>query len=352
MTTEAHSNPGPNGHPPELAVLLVTDGLQTIRKVLAHLRAQTVSDRIQMVVAAPPGSDVVADAPDFAGFADVRLVEAEVSSIRHARMATLSAATARIVVVAETHAFPDPEYAEKLLEAHQGPWAAVGPEVDNANPDTLLSWVELFMNYGSWFEPQRGVAPDVPGHNSAYKRSALLELGDRLERVFGHGTSLHPQLRSSGYELYVEPAARVRHLNPSVWRTYFGLAFESGRLYGVLRGADFSWIRRLVYIGGSPLIPAVRMARILRCAWRSPRGRALLPGLALALPPMLVANAIGAALGYVTRTARTERLDDAEMHRTHYLRPAERAREEDESTWPGAETRAIAGSTAAGPASA
>jgi hypothetical protein len=343
MTTEMHPSRGPNGEMPQVSVLLVTDTLATIRKTLAYFRAQTVRDRIQMVVGAPPGSDVVADAPDFAGFADVRVVEVGATSSRQVRMATLRAATAPIVVVGETHAFPKPDYVEKLLEAHDGPWVGVGPRVDNANPATLLSWVELFMNYGYWFEPARGVAPDIPGHNSAYKRSVLVELGDSLERVFGHGTSLHPQLRSRGHQLYVEPAACVEHLNPSVWTPYFGLAFQSGRLYGVLRRADFSRTRRLVYIAGSPLIPAVRLVRILGLAWRSSRGRGRLPGLALALTPMLVANAIGETIGYITGTARTAGLVDAELHRTHYLRPGERAHEEDESTWPGGEVRAVGG---------
>lgn len=322
---------------PDLSVLLVTDELQTIRKTLAYLRAQTVRDRIQIVVGAPAGADVSADAPDFDGFADVRLVEVPAASVRDARAATLRGATAPIVAVGETHAYPRSDYAEKLIEAHQGPWAAVGPAMENANPGTVISWVELFMSYGPWFEPHRGVAHDLPGHNSAYKRHVLLELGDRLETVVGHSTSLHPALRALGHELYIEPAARVDHLNPSRWRSYFALAFEAGRLYGVLRSAEWPPARRVVYIAGSPLIPAVRLWKIVRDARRSARGRAVIPRVVPALVPMLVSNAIGEASGYLFGAGRTDHLDDAELHRTHYIRQAERLREEDETTWPAQE---------------
>src|SRR5690348_18340179 len=93
---------------PELSVILVTDRLETIRKTLAHFRAQTIRDRIEIVVGAPAGSDVSLDAPDFEGFADVRLVELEEASVRNGRALTLRSATAPIVAVGETHAFPWP----------------------------------------------------------------------------------------------------------------------------------------------------------------------------------------------------------------------------------------------------
>jgi hypothetical protein len=323
-----------SGRSADFAVLLVTDELQTIRKTLAYLRAQTIRDHIQIVVGVPADSDVSADAPDFDGFADVRLVEVPAASVRDARAATLRGATAPIVAVGETHAFPRPDYAEKLVEAHQGPWAAVGPAMENANPSSVISWVELFMSYGPWFEPRRGVANDLPGHNSSYKRRILLELGNRLEEVIGHSTSLHPELRAHGHELYVEPAARVDHLNPTLWRSYFALAFQAGRLYGALRSAEWALTRRTVYIAGSPLIPAVRLWKIVRGASRSTRGRAVILRVVPALVPMLVSNAAGEVSGYLFGPGRTDVLDDAELHRTRYVRSAERLREEDESTWP------------------
>ncbi len=81
---------------------------------------------------------------------------------------------------------------------------------------------------------------------------------------------------------------------------------------------------------------------------RSQSGRDLLPQLIPALTFALVVSMVGEAVGYTVGHGRTGHLDAGELHRTRYVRKADRLRDEDESTWPGSETPAAAGTTAAG----
>src|SRR3989304_2271303 len=108
---------------PAMSIVIVTDAFDTIRKTVAHLRAQTVRGRPR--AAAPPP-----------------------------------------VPLAESHCSPDPAWAEALLDAHRGPWAAVGPALYNANPGTSVSWVNLLMDYGPWLgPPDGGGVGDLPRPN-------------------------------------------------------------------------------------------------------------------------------------------------------------------------------------------
>ena len=68
-------------------------------------------------------------------------------------------------------------------------------------------------------------------------------------------TIMHAEFRARGQELFLEPAARVDHLNVSRLRWALIERFESGRTFAGMRARGWSWPRRLAYALGSPLIP-------------------------------------------------------------------------------------------------
>src|SRR5690606_27239485 len=128
---------------------------------------------------------------------------------------------APIIALAEDHCFPDPQWAERLLAAHQHFWAAVGPGVRNANPRTAVSWADLFIGYGPWLIPSPSrEAEFLPGHNTSYKRKILLDYADQLEKMMEAETLLHWDLREKGHRLYMESAAVVAHTNFSLWASW------------------------------------------------------------------------------------------------------------------------------------
>src|SRR5205823_2114181 len=130
-------------------------------------------------------------------------------------------ASAPVVVFCEDHAFPEPGWAVALIDAHRGPYAAVGPVIVNANPRSLISDADCLIGYGPWLHPSPGgEMSHLPGHNSSYKRASLLEYGDRLPSMLEAETVLHWDLRARGLRLYLEPRARLAHTNfaqAAVW---------------------------------------------------------------------------------------------------------------------------------------
>jgi hypothetical protein len=308
---------------PDLSVVVATDVFDTIREVVACLGEQSLHDRLELVVVTSSAADVAVPDEIDGRFRAVRVVEVGEESfaeLPRARAEGVRAASAPVVVFGETHSFPEPGWAEALLEAHRGPWAAVGPVMLNANPRTAISRANLLVDFGPWVDRREaGPMPDLPGHNTAYKRDLLLARGPRLGELLASETLLNLELSKAGHRLYFQPAARTRHLN--LTGVFWLLErFDHDRLWAVTRARRWSWLRRLLYVAGAPLIPAVRLKRVLPEVRRTGGGRDL-PLLVMVVLG-LVAGALGELAGYAVRRAGSSarRMHDVELHRERYAR--------------------------------
>lgn len=283
-----------------LSVVLSTDEMETIQETLSHLRAQTASHQLELIVVAPPAAVTEAQIAELAGFHSVRTVEHDPrASLAAARAAGVGAARAPLIAFAETHCFPEPQWAEALIEAHRGPWAAVGPEMDNENPTRAISWANLLIAYGPWVAPaSRGPTDHLPGRNSCYKRSVLLDYAEELAHLLDAESIIHWDLRARGHRLYMNPAARVRHRNTTRLRPATREMFLSGRAFAALRARRWTPPRRAIYAVGSPLLPPMRLARIVAGSWRRGRARVALRALP-AMAWLLAISAAGELVGYV-----------------------------------------------------
>lgn len=285
---------------PELSILLVTDGFEAIAKVLRCYRAGTDPARLEIVIAAVNGARLSVEAVESEGFPHVRIVDGGDGDLKVAEGRAVRAATAPLVVFAQAHAYPRPGFADAILAAREsGPWAVIGPSMANANPGSVLSRVAMRINHGRWMDaPARGMSADAPGHNSAYRREALLSLGDALDESLEAGWQLQTELRARGGQVFLEPAACVEIVNPSQPGQFVGGFFRLGRKIAAQRRGRWSTARRLGYAAGSPLIPFVRLARILADGSRLGRDRAGWRGLPL-LMLGLAASATGEMVGYL-----------------------------------------------------
>ena len=321
MTSASGSEPGP-----ALSVVIVTDTLETIARTLEKLRAQTVAERIELLLVTPDAAGLDVDSAEMDAFWGTQVVEVEeISSLSRAREPGIRMAKAPIVAMAESHTYHEPGWAEALLEAHRGPWTVVGPGVTNANPGFALSWANLFLDYGPWLEPEAGrEMTDLPGHNSSYERSALVTYGPELSSLLEAESFLHADLRAKGHRLWMEPGARMAHLNVTLPSSWLRERIEAGRRFGAARAAGWSWPQRLLYAAASPLIPLVRLPRMVP-VWRRCRARNPLPsGLFPALVVSLIASALGELLGYAFGSGdSTERLSLIELKKEAHLRPQE-----------------------------
>ena len=311
---------------PALSVVLVTDEFETVSRTVRYLGAQTIADRIELVLVA--AGDLEPDADATAAFHSTRLVRVgDIRSLSWARAPGIRAAAAPLVALGESHCFPEPEWAERFVAAHQNGWAAVGPAVVNANPGTAVSWVNLLLDYSPWLAPTSGgELPDLPGHNSSYRRDLLLEYGDRLESMLEAETIMHQDLRARGHRLYQEPTALAAHLNVTRTSSWIGERFQTGRRFASARSHGWPVWRRLAYAAGSPLIPLVRARRILGDIRRIDASRHLGGRGFLLFAFALAVSAVGELVGYVRGSGDSMyALSRIELHKERHVRPAERA---------------------------
>ena len=141
----------------------------------------------------------------------------------------------------------------------------------NANPDTTISCADLLLGYGPWLDPAMcGERSQLPGHNSSYKRLILLQYGADLEKMLEAETLLQWDMRSKGHRLYQSGCHRTRHTNFSLLRPFAEACFANGRAFGAARARHWSIGRRAIFALASPLIPGVRLFKIVRDAKASP----------------------------------------------------------------------------------
>lgn len=311
---------------PELSVVLITsDNYASIRKTIGYLQKQTIQSEIELVIVAPSQSALKLKADDLSGFRQYQVVEiGTVVSLGRAYAAGIRAAQSSVVALGEDHCFPEPAWAEALVQAHHQPYAAVGPAFRNANPSTAVSWADMLIAYSQWMDPMIGQTMNfLPGHNSSYKRDILLSYGDRLEEMLESETLLHWDLRSQGYELYLEPRAKTAHTNFAQFWPWLSVQFRAGRIFAGERAQveQWPWAKRWVYTAASPLIPFVRMVRVLQAVGKGDRKQVKTAFGTLPMTMLgLIIDGAGQMVGYGFGYGQAlQDYAEAEFHRELYL---------------------------------
>ncbi|HSG46622.1 MAG TPA: glycosyltransferase [Longimicrobiales bacterium] len=309
---------------PAISVILPTwDTFDAVRTTVEHLGRQTVADQIELLICAPGADDFLVDADAVRSLHSVRVLEAgDLSMTGPVRARAVREARASVVAFTEDHSFPDPGWAEALLRAHAEPHAAVAPAIRNANPETAVSWADLFLGYGRWLAPgRRGTMDLLPGHNISYKREVLEEYGGELDRLMEAETVLLWDLRRRGHTLLFEPAAVTSHTNFSGLRVWLDAQWHLGRVFSATRGESWTRTRRLAFALASPVIPLIRSYHIVRYGYRNgvPLGRIV--STAPALLVGLLVDAAAQATGMVTGAGGSvSRLAAYEFHRAEVNR--------------------------------
>ncbi len=308
---------------PDLSVIIITpDRYDTIRKTVGYIQKQTVRNRIELIIIGPAEAAVVPDDSVGSSLYDCRVVEIpSIDSLGTAKAVGIRAARAPVIALIEEHVYPDSGWAEALIKAHRQPWAAVGPAVRNAKPDNLVSWADFIITYGQWMEPLDGGAVTIlPGHNSSYKRDILITYGDSLGAMLEVEAMLHADLLQRDYEICTEPSAVIYHLGFSRLLPSLPVQFHIGRLFAADRAKDWPLLKRLLYTGGAPLIPLVRLFRLASQLIRA-GDRRTVPFAALPLAiPGLSFSALGELTGYMLGSGDSNsKMIRHEFHRTAHL---------------------------------
>jgi hypothetical protein len=317
---------------PALSVVLATPyDFESLRTVVAHLARQTVRDRIEIMVVGSTPERLAVDESLLDGFHGHRVLPlGDFESLSAARVAGIRAARAPVVALTEDHCFPAPTWAEALIRAHRGPWSAVGPAIGLANPGRHISWASYLIQYGPWVQPLAGgLAADLPGHNSSYKRDVLLSLGDELDELFTFDAKLHEELRRRGHRLYLERSAVSYHVFITRLAPFLKEHFHIGRAFAATRAGSWPAGKRWFYAAASPALPLLRGARIVRRMREGGWLGDLLPRVLPALGLGLAASAAGEAIGYARGIGRSAVATlDLDFRRFRFVTDRER-----ESIW-------------------
>jgi len=286
---------------PVLSVVLGTDNMDRVATVIDSLAAQTIAKAIELilVIAEPPAAstrELIAQR-----FHSLKvLTVASIPSLAVARAKGVLEAEAPYVFIAETHAYPDPDLAERIVATLSGEWSVVVPGFRNANPRSAVSWAGFLSDYGAWAasldagEIQRG-----PSHDVGFRRSVLLEFGDRLEPALTFGDEMNLTLQARGQRTYFDPSAGIQHVNISGFKSFLGERFLTGMLIGAYRRARWGTPRRVVYALGAPLIPIVVLSRIQKGVREVAQRESLPAGTIPTLVFGVIVKAVGEMRGYL-----------------------------------------------------
>jgi hypothetical protein len=235
------------------------------------------------------------------------------------RAGGLDAANAPIVAFLEDHCFPAPDWAEALVEAHRGPWAAIGYAFGNANPASYVSRASFVVDYGTWAEPTTsGEVGLLQSNNISYKREPLEAIGEPLDELLETDWNVQQALKANGHRLYLEGGAVAFHHNFTSVREMLDENFAHCRAIAAGRREREDWgpLRCAGQALATPVVaPPIRLARLVRRAAARPGQRAAvaraLPLIALVYPYAAVGEAIGYArgLGETDRALRRSLLD-------------------------------------------
>lgn len=256
------------GDTPALSVVLVVGDLRTrAEECLRTILRQESADRIEVLLfnLAKPTAETVAgsDHPS------VRVISLPPETpFASARAEGVRRARAPFVAFLEEHCRVREGWIDALLAAHAGPWAGVGGEVHNGNPDTPMSETIALMTYACWLPPadRDEDATHLPGHNASFRRDRLLEFGEELELLLVSDINLHRRLRLAGERLLLDPAVKFEHINPTGLSSLVRGDFLWHRLYGWSRARVFRWPaqRRFLYVVLAPVIPLYFLLRLHR----------------------------------------------------------------------------------------
>jgi hypothetical protein len=289
-------------------VVTIVEGGETLSRCLKALEAQIDPPELEIIV--PYDSTVGVPADRFprvrfeamgsiAGVRDDPGGRHELFDRRRAR--GLSIASGEVVAILEDRGVPTRDWAREVWRLHQElPHAVIGGAVENG-VDRLRNWAVYFCDFSRYQLPfEAGPADWVTDVNVSYKRRALLQTAP-LWRERYHETTVHWALKDGGETLFLTPELVVEQM-----RTETGLLtmlrerLHWGRLFAYTRVQASGPLQRVMYLGASPLIPAVMLVRQARLvlAKRTHLSRFLAASPAIAT--LLAFWGAGEAIGYLS----------------------------------------------------
>jgi hypothetical protein len=294
-------------------VVTITDGAPNVSRCLDALAVQQNAPAMEILVPVHPALDPVEELQrkhPSARFVPVDHLpfseKPRDPGLRHLvydyrRAAGLRAAQGEIIAMTEDHAIPPPDWCAKWVALHESlPYAAIGGAIDPAC-STYLSWAAYFGEFIRYQNPvPEGPAAYLSDVNVAYKRKALEDVRAAWVDLY-HETAVHGALRDAGETLWLHPGPVIRHDRGRL--SFLAMCRERiawAMLFAARRTQGTSLTRRLLLAAGTPLIPALFLARRFAIVIRTKRSFLPLIATSPILAVFFALWAWGEMLGYLT----------------------------------------------------
>jgi hypothetical protein len=179
----------------------------------------------------------------------------------------IAKSSGEIIAITDASCATDDRWLASILEAHRSAGPVVGGAVEPASLVKLLDWAAYFCDYGQFMRPLvEGAAGEVPGNNFSFKRWALGEGESAGLNTPGGFWKSHwcNRLRQQGFELMLTPSVVLRSGRTYRFIPFLRRRFHHARCFAGMRLEQASIGRRLLYLVGSPFLPFLFFARLVR----------------------------------------------------------------------------------------
>ena len=254
---------------PRISVVIASKvGSPFIEQCLLSLKNEAEKlDAEVLVIAAGDkayASRIAADCPW------VRVIHApDIKKVPALRRRGVEAATGELVAIIEEHCSAKSDWLHQAVAAHSsGDYGAVGGPIIDYSYDRLRDWVVYFCEYNGALPPvPKGETSHLNDANIAYRRQLLIDHVQLLDDGYWPMT-LHATLLAEGTKFLSVPEMVVYHRGPFNFGYYLRQRYLFSRAFAGVRAQTQSNVRRLAYLLGAPLIPAMLLGRMALNVWK------------------------------------------------------------------------------------
>lgn len=204
-----------------------------------------------------------------ADFPWTRVIHApDIQKVPALRRRGVEKATGELIAIIEEHCSAAPDWLRRVQDAHSsGHYGAVGGPIADYDYSRLRDWVVYFCEYSASLPPApEGETDQLNDANIAYPRQLLVDHAGLLGEGYWPMT-LHPTLLAEGTKFLSVPEMVVHHRGPFEFGYYLHQRYLFSRAFGGVRAQGEPISRRLAYLLGAPLIPAMLLLRMARTVW-------------------------------------------------------------------------------------
>jgi Glycosyl transferase family 2 len=248
---------------PTLSVVVASTDSDGLEECLSSLERQRKDTDAEIIIATRCGPQSVQHI--VARYPKVQFLQCpEHATLPLLLRAGIAHSAGDIIAITDSTCTVDHHWFSAILKAHETSCSIVGGAVEVGRCRSKLDWAAYFCEYGQFMHPlTEGSVDELPGNNVSFKRETLSKGREFVENGFWK-TYWCRKLREDGVPLISAPSMVVYYRKSVRFLPFLIRRFHHGRCFAGMRVARTSIRTRMYYVVGSPVLPILFLARIIR----------------------------------------------------------------------------------------